>query len=381
MSQTVVHSAEALMARAIQLAERGLYTTMPNPRVGCVITDGDGNIVGEGWHKRAGEPHAEIEALSDAGDLAQGASVYVTLEPCSHTGRTGPCAEALVKAGVARVIYGMQDPNPNVSGAGLQILRDAGIEVEGPILEERCRALNPGFIKRMTLGLPLVRSKSAMSLDGRTAMASGESKWVSGPAARADVQRLRARSCAVITGVETVRFDNPNLNVRADEMALEMLAAERAAEVQPLRVIVDSQLRTPARAFILQGDAPTLVCTTECAEAERRERIEKTGAEVVVLPHDKEGRVDLLALLKELARRQCNEVLVESGATLSGEFLYRGHVDEIIVYMAPKLLGSTGRPLFELPIERMGSMLPITITDMRAVGHDWRITATTDIER
>ncbi|WP_444892065.1 bifunctional diaminohydroxyphosphoribosylaminopyrimidine deaminase/5-amino-6-(5-phosphoribosylamino)uracil reductase RibD [Microbulbifer sp. JMSA004] len=381
MSQTVVHSAEALMARAIQLAERGLYTTMPNPRVGCVITDGDGNVVGEGWHKRAGEPHAEIEALSDAGDLAQGATVYVTLEPCSHTGRTGPCAEALVKAGVARVIYGMQDPNPNVSGAGLQILRDAGIEVEGPILEERCRALNPGFIKRMTLGLPLVRSKSAMSLDGRTAMASGESKWVSGPAARADVQRLRARSCAVITGVETVRFDNPNLNVRADEMALEMLAAERAAEVQPLRVIVDSQLRTPARAFILQGDAPTLVCTTERAEAERRERIEKTGAEVVVLPHDKEGRVDLLALLKELARRQCNEVLVESGATLSGEFLYRGHVDEIIVYMAPKLLGSTGRPLFELPIERMGSMLPITITDMRAVGHDWRITATTDIER
>ncbi|WNZ55777.1 bifunctional diaminohydroxyphosphoribosylaminopyrimidine deaminase/5-amino-6-(5-phosphoribosylamino)uracil reductase RibD [Microbulbifer sp. MKSA007] len=381
MSQTVVHSAEALIARAIQLAERGLYTTMPNPRVGCVITDGDGNIVGEGWHKRAGEPHAEIEALSDAGDLAQGATVYVTLEPCSHTGRTGPCAEALVKAGVARVIYGMQDPNPNVSGAGLQILRDAGIEVEGPILEERCRALNPGFIKRMTLGLPLVRSKSAMSLDGRTAMASGESKWVSGPAARADVQRLRARSCAVITGVETVRFDNPNLNVRADEMALEMLAAERAAEVQPLRVIVDSQLRTPARAFILQGDAPTLVCTTERAEAERRERIEKTGAEVVVLPHDKEGRVDLLALLKELARRQCNEVLVESGATLSGEFLYRGHVDEIIVYMAPKLLGSTGRPLFELPIERMGSMLPITITDMRAVGHDWRITATTDIER
>ncbi|WP_445355630.1 bifunctional diaminohydroxyphosphoribosylaminopyrimidine deaminase/5-amino-6-(5-phosphoribosylamino)uracil reductase RibD [Microbulbifer sp. EKSA008] len=381
MSQTVVHSAEALMARAIQLAERGLYTTMPNPRVGCVITDGDGNVVGEGWHKRAGEPHAEIEALSDAGDLAQGATVYVTLEPCSHTGRTGPCAEALVKAGVARVIYGMQDPNPNVSGAGLQILRDAGIEVEGPILEERCRALNPGFIKRMTLGLPLVRSKSAMSLDGRTAMASGESKWVSGPAARADVQRLRARSCAVITGVETVHFDNPNLNVRADEMALEMLAAERAAEVQPLRVIVDSQLRTPARAFILQGDAPTLVCTTERAEAERRERIEKTGAEVVVLPHDKEGRVDLLALLKELARRQCNEVLVESGATLSGEFLYRGHVDEIIVYMAPKLLGSTGRPLFELPIERMGSMLPITITDMRAVGHDWRITATTDIER
>ncbi|WP_323845467.1 bifunctional diaminohydroxyphosphoribosylaminopyrimidine deaminase/5-amino-6-(5-phosphoribosylamino)uracil reductase RibD [Microbulbifer magnicolonia] len=385
-------SAQAMMARAIQLAERGLYTTMPNPRVGCVIVDSSGEIVGEGWHRRAGLPHAEIEALNAAGALnggqgARGATVYVTLEPCSHTGRTGPCADALIEAGVAKVVYGMQDPNPAVSGEGLQKLKDAGIEVEGPLLEEPCRALNPGYIKRMTLGLPLVRCKSAMSLDGRTAMASGESKWVTGPAARADVQRLRARSCAVVTGVETVRFDNPNLNVRADEMALELLAGEQAdlaaviQEVQPLRVIVDSRLRTPAKAFILQGDAPTLVVTTERADMSRRERLEKAGAEVLVLPADKDGRVDLLALLEELARRQCNEVLVESGATLSGEFLYRGHVDELIVYMAPKLLGSTARPLFELPIERMGSVLPITITDMRAVGHDWRITATTDIER
>ncbi|GAA5443321.1 riboflavin biosynthesis protein RibD [Microbulbifer sp. NBRC 101763] len=381
MIQVAVNTPQSLMARAIQLAERGLYTTMPNPRVGCVITDSKGVVVGEGWHQRAGEPHAEIEALRDAGERARGATVYVTLEPCSHTGRTGPCTEALIEAGVSRVIYGMQDPNPRVGGKGLQKLRDANIEVEGPLLEDQCRALNPGFIKRMTLGLPLVRSKSAMSLDGRTAMASGESKWVSGPAARADVQRLRARSCAIVTGVETVRFDNPNLNVRADEMALELLAAEQAAEVQPLRVIVDSQLRTPAKAFILQGDAPTLVCTTERADPERRERLERAGAEVIILPQDKEGRVDLLALLEELARRQCNEILVESGATLSGEFLYRGHVDELIVYLAPKLLGSTARPLFELPIERMGSVLPITITDMRAVGHDWRITATTDIER
>lgn len=374
-------NAQALMARAVQLAERGLYTTMPNPRVGSVITDEAGEIVGEGWHRRAGLPHAEIEALRDAGERARGATVYVTLEPCSHTGRTGPCADALIQAGVAKVVYGMQDPNPSVGGEGLQKLRDAGIEVEGPVLEEACRALNPGFIKRMTLGLPLVRCKSAISLDGRTAMASGESKWVTGPAARADVQRLRARSCAVVTGVETVRFDNPNLNVRADEMALELLAAEQAAEVQPLRVIVDSKLRTPANAFILQGDAPTLVCTTEGADAARRERLQKAGAEVLELPADGNDRVDLLALLKELARRECNEVLVESGATLSGEFVYRGHVDELIVYMAPKLLGSTARPLFELPIERMGSVLPITITDMRAVGHDWRITATTDIER
>ena len=374
-------TAELLMSRAVQLAERGLYTTMPNPRVGCVITDSTGNILAEGWHRRAGLPHAEIEALQAAGERARGATVYVTLEPCSHTGKTGPCADALIEAGVAKVVFGMQDPNPSVSGSGLQKLRDAGIEIEGPVLEEQCRALNPGFIKRMTLGLPLLRSKSAMSLDGRTAMASGESKWVTGPAARADVQRLRARSCAVVTGVETVRFDNPNLNVRADEIALELLAAEQAAEVQPLRVIVDSRLRTPGNAFILQGDAPTLICTTDRADLSRRERLEQKGAEVVVLPADSDGRVDLLALLKELARRQCNEVLVESGATLSGEFLYRGHIDELIVYVAPKLLGSTARPLFELPIERMGSVLPITITDMRAVGHDWRITATTDIER
>ncbi|MFD1584165.1 bifunctional diaminohydroxyphosphoribosylaminopyrimidine deaminase/5-amino-6-(5-phosphoribosylamino)uracil reductase RibD, partial [Microbulbifer halophilus] len=332
-------------------------------------------------HRRAGQPHAEIEALNDAGERARGATAYVTLEPCSHTGRTGPCATALVEAGVARVVYGMQDPNPSVAGAGLQKLRDAGIEVEGPLLEEQCRALNPGFIKRMTLGLPLVRSKSAMSLDGRTGMASGESKWVTGPAARADVQRLRARSCAIVTGVDTVRFDNPNMNVRAGDMALEAAVAEAAAVIQPLRVIVDSGLRTPAKAFILQGDAPTLVVTTERAEPARRERLEETGAEVLVLPAGGDGRVDLLALLKELAQRECNEILVESGATLSGEFLYRGHLDELIVYMAPKLLGSSARPLFELPIERMGSVLPITITEMRAVGHDWRITATTDIER
>ncbi|MCW8127656.1 bifunctional diaminohydroxyphosphoribosylaminopyrimidine deaminase/5-amino-6-(5-phosphoribosylamino)uracil reductase RibD [Microbulbifer halophilus] len=381
MSSSPDSSPRALMARAVALAERGLYTTMPNPRVGCVIADAGGAVVGEGWHRRAGQPHAEIEALNDAGERARGATAYVTLEPCSHTGRTGPCATALVEAGVARVVYGMQDPNPSVAGAGLQKLRDAGIEVEGPLLEEQCRALNPGFIKRMTLGLPLVRSKSAMSLDGRTGMASGESKWVTGPAARADVQRLRARSCAIVTGVDTVRFDNPNMNVRAGDMALEAAVAEAAAVIQPLRVIVDSGLRTPAKAFILQGDAPTLVVTTERAEPARRERLEETGAEVLVLPAGGDGRVDLLALLKELAQRECNEILVESGATLSGEFLYRGHLDELIVYMAPKLLGSSARPLFELPIERMGSVLPITITEMRAVGHDWRITATTDIER
>ncbi|QHQ40698.1 bifunctional diaminohydroxyphosphoribosylaminopyrimidine deaminase/5-amino-6-(5-phosphoribosylamino)uracil reductase RibD [Microbulbifer hydrolyticus] len=369
------------MARAIQLAERGIFTTMPNPRVGCIIADAAGNIVGEGWHKRAGEGHAEVEALRDAGDAARGNIAYVTLEPCSHSGKTGPCADALIAAGVARVVFGMEDPNPSVSGKGLQKLRDAGIEVEGPLLEESCRALNPGFIKRMTLGLPLVRTKSAMSIDGRTAMASGESKWVTGPAARADVQNLRARSCAVITGVDTVRHDNPNMNVRAEEMALPQAQADAAAAKQPLRVIVDSTLRTPAKAFILQGGAPTLVVTTEAADPERRARLEKAGAEVLTLPAGKDGRVHLGELLKELARRECNEVLVESGATLSGEFMYQGHVDEIIVYMAPKILGSSARPLFELPIERMGSMLPITITDMRAVGHDWRITATTDIER
>ena len=222
-------SPQELMARAIQLAERGLYTTMPNPRVGSVVADAEGNILGEGWHRRAGLPHAEIEALADAGDRARGATVYVTLEPCSHTGKTGPCADALIEAGVAKVVFGMEDPNPAVAGSGLQKLKDAGIEVEGPLLEEQCRALNPGFIKRMNLGLPLVRSKSAMSLDGRTAMASGESKWVTGPAARADVQRLRARSCAIVTGVDTVRHDNPNMNLRPEEMGL---PAEEAAAVR-----------------------------------------------------------------------------------------------------------------------------------------------------
>lgn len=372
---------QSYMARAIQLAELGLYTSMPNPRVGCVIADNQGVIVGEGWHRRAGLAHAEIGALKAAGEKARGATVYVTLEPCSHSGKTGPCVQALIDAGVTKVVYGMQDPNPQVCGKGLQALRDAAIKVQGPVLEDTCRALNPGFIKRMTLGLPLVRSKSAMSLDGRTAMASGESKWVSGPAARADVQRLRARSCAIVTGVETVCHDNPNMNVRADETALEILAAEQAAEVQPLRVIVDSRLRTPTKAFILQDPATTLIATTSAAPTERCAALQQLGVEVLTLPADKNGRANLSELLVELGRRACNEVLVESGAVLSGEFLYRGHVDELIIYMAPKLLGSSARPLFELPIARMGSMLPLTITDMRAVGHDWRITATTDIER
>ncbi|WP_285764676.1 bifunctional diaminohydroxyphosphoribosylaminopyrimidine deaminase/5-amino-6-(5-phosphoribosylamino)uracil reductase RibD [Biformimicrobium ophioploci] len=368
------------MSRAVQLAGRGLYTTMPNPRVGCVITDADGNVLGEGWHERAGEPHAEINALRAAGDKARGATVVVTLEPCSHTGKTGPCAQALIEAGVSRVIFGMEDPNPEVAGRGLQMLKGAGIEVEGPVLEEECRALNPGFIKRMTLGLPLVRCKTAVSLDGRTGMASGESKWITGPAARADVQLLRARSCAVVTGVETVLHDNPCMNVRADEMPLPAEQAENVAEVQPLRVIVDSKLRTRTRSFILQEPGGVLICTLASAPEEKRAALAAAGAEVIVLP-EREGRVDLGALLQELARRQCNEVLVESGATLAGAFMYGAHVDEIISYIAPKLLGSSGRPMFELPIAKMGSVLPITITDVRAVGHDWRITASTDIER
>lgn len=372
---------QLMMSKAIQLAELGFYTTMPNPRVGCVIVDSYGAIVGEGWHRRAGLAHAEIEALRAAGGRARGSTVYITLEPCSHSGKTGPCAQALIDAGIAKVVYGMQDPNPQVCGSGLRMLSNAGIEVQGPVLEDACRKLNPGFIKRMTLGLPLVRSKSAMSMDGRTAMANGEAKWISGPDARADVQRLRARSCAIITGVETVCHDNPNLNVRADEIALDMLAAEQAAEIQPLRVIVDSRLRTPTEAFVLHNAATTLICTTNAAPIERRQALQQVGVEVLILSMDKHGRVDLGELLVELSRRDCNEVLIESGAVLAGEFLYQGHVDEVIVYMAPKLLGSTARALFELPIERMGSVLPLTIVDVRAVGHDWRITATTDIER
>lgn len=359
------------LSEALQLARRGLYTTAPNPRVGCVLVR-DGAVVGRGWHQWAGEAHAEINALREAGERARGATAYVTLEPCSHHGRTPPCCEALVAAGVARVVAAMHDPNPQVAGRGLDHLRNAGIAVEVGLLEEEARALNPGFVSRMERKRPWLRVKLAMSLDGRTAMASGESQWLTGPAARSDVQRLRARSCAVVSGVETVLRDNAALSVRAGELNLP--DAEEIALRQPLRVILDSQLRLrpPARIFAQPG---RLVVATVNDEQRRWEQIIDAGGEVLRLPEHR-GRIDLMALLNWLTQEQCNEVLVEAGATLAGAFWNAGLVDWLTVYMAPTLLGSAGRPLLDLPLQAMREQKRLSIRDIRAVGADWRIDAT-----
>jgi len=365
---------ESFMARALELARRGLYTTDPNPRVGCVLVK-QRRVIGEGWHVRAGEPHAEIHALQAAGQAARGATAYVTLEPCAHHGRTGPCAQALIEAGVKRVVVAMEDPNPEVAGRGLAMLREAGVAVETGLLEADARRLNPGFVSRMTHRRPFVRLKMAMSLDGRTAMASGESQWITGPAARTQVQRLRARSSAVMTGVESVIHDDSRLTVRADQLGLEAEAAARVAERQPLRVIVDSRLRLPLAAACLREPGRTLVAT--CArDPERRAALEAAGAEVLALPA-REERVDLAALLRHLAAEEaCNEVLLETGATLAGAMLDAELVDEMQLFVAPTLLGGEARPLFALPgLSRMAQQRPLQIDDIRAVGRDWRIIA------
>lgn len=358
------------MARALRLARKGLYSTHPNPRVGCVIVR-DGEIVGEGWHARAGEPHAEVHALRQAGDKARGATAYVTLEPCSHHGRTPPCADALVAAGVSRVVAAMQDPNPQVAGSGLLRLAQAGIEVASGVLEDEARALNAGFIKRMESGLPFVRVKSAMSLDGRTAMASGESQWITGPAARAEVQRLRAQSSVVLSGADTVLADDARLTVRPDELGLGGEGTFMAASRPPLRVLVDGRLRVPlSKAFFQAG--PALVAT--CAAAAARDRYLADGHELLAVPGSN-GHVDLRKLLLELAGRGVNEVLVEAGPRLAGAFARSGLVDEYRIFVAPKLLGSSARPLFELPLNRMAEAPELQILDIRAVGDDWQITA------
>jgi len=359
------------MSRALTLAARGLYTTEPNPRVGCVLVKGE-QVVGEGWHVQAGEGHAEVNALAQAGEQARGATAYVTLEPCSHVGKTPPCADALIAAGVSRVVAAMQDPNPLVAGNGLQRLRDAGIEVTCGLLEEQARELNPGFIKRMQLGLPWVRVKLAMSLDGRTAMASGESKWITGPAARSDVQRLRARSGAVISGADSVLLDDSALTVRASELGLSDEEASAAVQRQPLRVLIDSLRRVPLEQRFFRESGPTLVISTSAEQA--AESYQSIGSELLALPGD-DGKVDLPTVLRTLAERGCNEVLVEAGAALSGAFWRAGLVDELIVYMAPRLLGSQARPLMQLPFESMSEAMDVAVSDMRAIGQDWRITA------
>lgn len=359
----------AFMARALQLARQGLYSTHPNPRVGCVVV-AQGEVVGEGWHVRAGEPHAEVHAVRQAGERARGATAYVTLEPCSHFGRTPPCAEALVQAGVGRVVAAMQDPNPLVAGRGLQRLREAGIEVACGVLEDEALALNGGFVKRMKTGLPYVRVKLAMSLDGRTAMASGESQWITGAAARAEVQRLRARSSAVLTGADTVLLDGARLTVRADELGLVAEQAALALARPPLRVLVDGRRRVPLEAPFYQA-GPALLVT---CDAGRSDELERAGHEVWLKP-GVAGKVDLPALLRELAGRGVNEVLVEAGPRLAGAFAQQGLVDEYRLFVAPKLLGSDARPLLELPLARMSEARELHISDIRAFGSDWCITA------
>ncbi len=353
------------MARALQLAARGLYTAHPNPRVGCVIVQG-GEIAGEGWHQRTGAAHAEIHALNEAGERARGATAYVTLEPCCHHGRTPPCTEALIKAGVARVVVALPDPNPKVAGQGLKQLSAAGIAVDSGLIQAEAEKLNRGFIMRMREQRPFVRVKLAMTLDGRTAAASGESKWISGEAARADVQRLRAESGAILTGINTVLSDDPLLTVRLPEF-------DEAQGKQPLRVVLDSRLRFPLNARMLAQPGHTLVITG-AQDAGEKNRF--AAAEVIALA-GQDGKVDLRSALQHLAaQHEINDVLVEAGPILSGALLQAGLADELILYLAPCLLGDAARAAFYMPsLLNIEQRTHLDIVDLRAVGGDWRITA------
>jgi diaminohydroxyphosphoribosylaminopyrimidine deaminase/5-amino-6-(5-phosphoribosylamino)uracil reductase len=365
-----VSNHEHWMAKAIQLAQKGLYTTHPNPRVGCVLVK-DEQIIGQGFHLKAGEGHAEVNALVDAKQDVAGATAYVTLEPCSHHGKTPPCADALIKAGVARVVYGMQDPNPEVSGRGLGKIKKAGIDVIGPVLEADCEALNPGFVKRMREGLPFIRVKLAMSLDGRTAMESGESQWITGPEARLDVQRLRAQSDAIVTGIGSVLMDNPSMTVRIDSENQE--AAAKTVR-QPLRVIMDTALSILPEAKILYpSDQACVFCVEDDLEIEHLEALKKKGVTVRFSPRGEDGRLDLLDAMEQLADAGINEVLLETGSELAGGFLQAGLVDEIVVYMAPKLLGSSARPLFQLPLETIDEAVELELKSVSQIGQDLRL--------
>jgi diaminohydroxyphosphoribosylaminopyrimidine deaminase / 5-amino-6-(5-phosphoribosylamino)uracil reductase len=368
------------MARALYLARKGLYTTDPNPRVGCVLVK-DGKIIGEGWHKKAGHAHAEVEALTEAANATEdteGVTAYVTLEPCSHHGRTPPCCETLVKAGIKRVVAAMQDPNPKVAGNGFAYLKAAGIEVSCGVLEEDARTLNRGFILRMTQNRPFVRSKLAMSLDGRTAMASGESKWITSPEARADVHRLRAESSAILTGINTVLADDPSLTARIDNEV-----------VQPIRVVLDSSLKMPANAKMLGLTGRTIILTckhldtvrlyapegTELVEGhtDKLQELQNVGAEVYQLPEN-QGRLDLVEVMKFLAEQEINEVLVEAGAVLNGALLAENLVDEWVIYMAPVILGNQGKGLFQLPnMDRLVDCKEVKFKDTIRIGKDLKL--------
>jgi len=358
------------MARALQLAARGTYSTAPNPAVGCVLLDSTGTVVGEGWHQRAGQPHAEVLALREAAGRARGGTAYVTLEPCSHHGRTPPCVEALIEAGVRRVVAAMRDPNPRVAGDGLRKLEAVGIITAVGILEREARELNRGFVARMTRGRPWVTVKLGSSADGRTALADGSSRWITSEAARADVQRLRARASAIVTGIGTALADDPALTVR--DRALDL-----GGRV-PLRVVLDSRgLFEPGLQMARDG-LPTLVFSSEAGAQALAHLAEARPAALQFepLPADAAGRIDLNAMLRRLAALECNEVLVEAGPRLAGSFLAAGLADEIVLYVAPTILGDTAQPSFVLPqpLRTLSERLQYSYQDVRQVGPDLRLT-------
>lgn len=353
----------AHMARALQLAARGEYSARPNPLVGCVIVR-DQEVVGEGWHQRAGDAHAEVNALRVAGDRAAGATVFVTLEPCAHFGKTPPCAEALISAGVGRVVVAMQDPHAAVSGRGIEKMRSAGIDVDVGLMAAPAEALNRGFIRRVTRGRPFVRLKIAASIDGAIAMQNGDSQWITGAAARNDVQRLRARSGAVMTGIGTVLADDPSLNVRSSELA------EHVG--QPLRVVLDSELRMPVTATMLGLPGTTLVCFAGDRDPAP---LLAAGADVFC-SGQKDAQVNVAAVLAELARREVNDVLVEAGPRLSGHLLERRLVDELVIYQSPHIMGSETQRMVATPaLRQLSDRLQLDIIETRRLGDDTRITA------
>ncbi|WP_210453069.1 bifunctional diaminohydroxyphosphoribosylaminopyrimidine deaminase/5-amino-6-(5-phosphoribosylamino)uracil reductase RibD [Pantoea ananatis] len=362
---------ERYMARALELARRGRFTTTPNPNVGCVIVR-DGQIVGEGWHQRAGEPHAEVHALRMAGDRARGATAYVTLEPCSHHGRTPPCCDALIAAGVTRVVAAMQDPNPQVAGRGLHRLHQAGIEVSHGLMMQEAEALNRGFLKRMRTGFPWIQLKLGASLDGRTAMASGESQWITSPAARRDVQRLRAQSSAILSSSATVLADNPSLTVRWSELDSESQRLVDEAELrQPVRVIVDSQNRVTPDHKLIEQLGETWLMRQQVDDRHWPETVTQIPVPL------RDSQLDLVALMMVLGQRQINSVWVEAGATLAGALIQAGLVDELIVYVAPKLLGNDARGLCQLAgLTQLADAPVFAFRDIRLVGDDVRLTLT-----
>jgi diaminohydroxyphosphoribosylaminopyrimidine deaminase/5-amino-6-(5-phosphoribosylamino)uracil reductase len=349
------------MAEVLRLAEKGLFTTTPNPRVGCVIVR-DGEAVGTGWHEKTGGPHAEVLGLRAAGARARGATAYVSLEPCSHHGRTPPCTDALIEAGIARVVAAMQDPNTAVAGKGFAQLRAAGIQVESGLMQAEAAALNCGFVSRMSRGRPWVRMKIAASLDGKTALANGQSQWITGPEARRDGHAWRARACAVLTGIGTVKDDDPQLNVRDVETTR-----------QPLKVLVDSKLQLQPSARLLQSGR--VLVATAMADKSGRAALEEKGAEVLLLPNAA-GKVDLMGLMRELARREINEVQVEAGIKLNGSLLHERLVDELLVYLAPSILGDTARAMFSLPeLTDLALKRLVQFDDVRTIGRDIRVLA------